>query len=32
MMKEMKTSKEYKVCIDKLGEFFTKLYSEGVRA
>lgn len=32
MMKEMKTSKEYKVCIDKLEEFFTKLYSEGVRA
>ena len=32
LLKEMKTGKEYKVCIDKLGEFFTKSFSEGGRA
>jgi len=32
LLKEMKTGKEYKVCLDKLGEFFTKLFSDRSRA
>jgi len=32
LLKEMKTGKEYKVCIDKLGEIFTKLFSDRSRA
>ena len=32
LLKEMKTGKEYKVCIDKLGDFFTKLFSDRSRA